>query len=576
MNLNRRHPVPRLTSMSRAARQGRMAPCEQRLQQHLEVLENVKRIDQEQYWLSLQKIVLNDYWAYLRLILRLEWIDPWFHGEELVGFIEENWGESLLILVPRDHGKSTCVTVPMPAYWVAEDALRSVIVCNATEDKAQGMTAASAAIIQNNEIYKKTFPYVVPSVRWGKSGYYMDPNFVEKAAGSVERIDAGIRAFGVGNNITGSHPDGGLILDDLINEQSSRSEVKLDQAKAFCREAITCVTGNRPILVIGTRWNEKDLYGDIIDHRIVGPRGPLKVLKMGYKRTLADGTEELVWPRRTFVDLQGRAKEAGMTWDRIKAEKINRGKLFSALYENEPIGAGDCYFDMSKVKAFSEIPFRLGPVQSVCIECESQASSLISALKMLMREQGRSMRLDEIKAAKKSKEERIKTLLGPIAEAGKLNVRDVVWHTEKSLQHEMRNFPKGHDDVIDATAYLADLCPDTEEGSYPCVTIMVDPAFTENAKSDFTAIVAGCKYMGEFYVLDISRFQTDKAEVLIRMIFSMYDRFNRAQGMGPRKKRRFMLGINSQGQRGHGSGWRDAGESHFEVDLDSFYEDTKK
>lgn len=572
---SRRYPVPRLSSLSQEARKGRIAPCEQRLHQHIELLESVKRINQEQYWLSLQKIVLSDYWAYLRLILRLEWVDPWFHGEELVGFLEEHWGQSLLILVPRDHGKSTCITVPMPAYWLAEDALRSVIVCNATEDKAQGMVAASAAIIQNNEIYRRTFPYVVPSVRWGKQGYFVDAAKVAKEAGSVERIDAGIRAFGVGNNITGSHPDGGLILDDLINEKSSKSEVKLSQAKAFCREAITCVTGNRPIIVIGTRWNEADLYGDIIDGRILGTRGPLKVLKLGATRKLANGSEELVWPRRTFIDLQGRTKEAGFTWERLHAEKVNRGKLFNALYFNEPVSIDDCYFDLKLVKVFNEIPFRLGPVQSVCIETESQASSLLSALKLLMREQKRSIRLEEIKAKKVAKEERIKTLLGPLAQDMKLNVRDVVWHANKGLQHEMRHFPRGHDDVIDATAYLAHLCSDTEEGGYPYVTIMVDPAFTENKTSDYTAIVAGCKYMGELYVLDVMRFQTDKAEVLIRQIFVMYDKFNRAQSKTPVKQRNRMLGFNAEARRTGQSESYSWANTSFEVDLEGFYDEDK-
>ena len=572
-------PKNRKKRFERSPRQksSSIAPCEERLRHHIELLETVKRLDLEQYWISLRNIALSDYWAYLRLVLRFEWVDPWFHGEVLIRFIEENWNESLLILVPRDHGKSTTVTVPMPAYWLAEDPLRSVIVCNATEDKAQAMCAASAAIIESNEIYKKAFPYVVPSDKWGNRGYYCDAKCVPRQAGSVERIDAGIMPRGVRNNITGSHPDGGLILDDLINHETASSELELERSKRFAREAVTCVTGNRSVICIGTRWNEKDLYGDLLEGRILGPRGRFKVLKEGATRKLEDGSEELVWPRRTFIDLQGKPKEAGFTWERLQSEKINRGKLFSALYYNEPVGADDAYFDLKRVKVFSEMPFKLGPVASVAIEVESQAAHIVSTFRVLMRERGRSIRIDEIKATRSglrdnSKEGRIKAFLGPVVDSMKLNVRDVVWHTEKGLQHEMRNFPKGHDDVIDATAYLADLATDTAAGGMPLVYVMCDPAFTEGAKSDFTAIVTGCKYDGELYILDVKRFQTDKAEVLLGMLMATYDQYNkvgqRQKSKGPR-----MLGFNSMTARS-GRAQRSLTTDPIEFDLDNYLVET--
>lgn len=497
-------------------------------------------------------------------------MDPWFHGEEIIGFLERNWGESVLILVPRDHGKSTTITVPLPAYWVATDPFTSVIVANATEDKAFQMSRASAAIISDNEMFKSTFPDIRPSIKWSNKGYYIDASQLERGQGSVERIDAGIQPYGIRGNITGAHPDGGLICDDLINEKTAKSEIEVERARLFFKEAITCLSGNRPCVAIGTRWSYKDFYGDILEGKIVGPKGPFKVLKLGATKTNSSGEEELVWPRRTFIDHRGKVKEAGFTLERLENERINRGPLFSSLFYNEPIEYGNSYFNIKNVEAkiFAELPFKLGPVQSVCIEQESQAAALISTLSMIMRERGRTIRLEGVNARKKAKEERIKSWLGSLIESMRFNVRDVVWATQKGIKQELERFPKGHDDIIDAVAYLAELCPDTEEGQSPYVTIMCDPAFTENRKSDYTAIVAGCKYRGELYLLDVSHFQTDKAEVLLRMLLQMFDLYNEPGKRRSRRKKKH-FGFSSERARA-GIASRSRDDLDFEVDIDSF------
>jgi len=557
---------------------GRQAPCEERLRSHVELLELVARTEPEQYYPTLRRIVLRDYWAYLRLILRYDWVDPWFHGEEIVRFLEENWTEAKLILVPRDHGKSTLITVPLPAYLIAADPFTSVMVVNATEDKAKQMTKAAAAIIQNNEIYKATFPDIIPDAKWGEGGYYINAALLDRAAGSIERIDAGIKGFGVRTNITGAHPDGGLILDDIINSETYKSATELERARSATREAITCVSGDRTINVIGTRWTYTDPYGDILEGKIVGPKGKFRVLKIGATRKNSQGQEELVWPRRIFVDLQGKVKEAGFTLDRLASEKINRGRLFSALFYNEPVLDENAHFDIGRVKTFSELPFEIGPVGSVCIETESQASALLSTMKMMMRDAGRVIRLEAIKSGKRTKEERIKSMLGAAIEEMRVNVRDTVWHQDKGLQSELRQFPRGHDDVIDASAYLCELCTDTETGGHPIVTIMCDPAFTENTQSDYTAIVAACKYNGEMYFLDVMKFQTDKAEVLIRSLFAMYDKMQVGAFKGRnRERKRRMVGFDAQAARtGRHRNKRSFVNTSFEVDLDSYYAPERK
>lgn len=532
-----RPPANRLT--------GRVAPCEKRLQRHREVLDGIARSKGEKaYYRALGELAQRDYWLFLRDVLLYEWLDPWFHGEEVCTFLAQTEGSTRAILMPRGSGKSSMVTVPMPAWRLARDPMCRVMVCNATEPKASQFCRASAQIIANHPRYKKCYPYLVPSDKWGEGGYYVDISAFDKSQGSVERIDASLKSWGITSNVTGAHVNGETIFDDLINREISRSPTQLRRVEDFYSEALNCTDAGTTVTICGTRWVYGDYYGKLISGDLGGNEGPVNILKLGYLRKNEHGHNELIWPQKTFIDLAtGKPNTAGYTWEKIKEQKKNLGALFSALYENEPVVDEDRKFDLDLIKKFKEIPFETGAIASVYIEVESQAQALYDGVRRCMQQEGRVFRLERVTSKKVSKRERILSTLQPLIADVRFNMPLRLWEGGDNIGEELRTYDKGKDDCLDACSYVAALAKENKEGA-PRVYIAVDPAFSVDSYSDYTAIAAGCVVDGEFYLLDLLRFQTDRVDVIARQIFRMYDKFHKRATNRPKR-----FDLNIQGHR---------------------------
>lgn len=550
-------------------RRDRIAPCEERRKLHLEKLEQIRRErGDDAYYLALGKIGLTDYWFYLKEILYYDWMDPWLHGEEIIRFIENTIGKTRLVLVPRGGGKTAVVTVPMPGWWLAQDALNLVGVSNAKEDRAKKMTRAAAMVVEQNARYQLCYPWVKPSRKWGSDGYFLDRG--ELARGNVtvgERVDANIKSFGIRGNVTGSHFTK-FISDDLINREMVKFPAQMRVAEDFFNESLNCVDSGGDYIVCATRWTYQDLYGKLMTGELMGNQGKVEVLKLGISYW-EDGEEKLIWPTTRYFDRAvKKEKMVGYSWDYIQSRQRNLGSLFNALYYNEPVTDADRAFDTALVKTYKILPFETGPVAMVGIESESQSGALCEAVVKMAKSEGRKFRLEAIHSRRVSKKERILSVLQPLIAGAKFNMPEHLWRGDDSLGEEIRTYDKGHDDCIDACAYCADLAREGMQEN-PLVYIMVDPAFTTQSYSDYTAIVAGCYQGGDFWVLDCVRFKTDRTDYICRMIFRMYDKFKNGVAF---TQSRASKGLKGVGMKADKRFRVESSEKKFEVDVgDLFY-----
>lgn len=526
-------------------RRERIAPCEQRLSEWRQALAEVREKDEASYWRQVRRIAQTDYWFYLRHVLGYEWMDPWFHGEEVIGFLKPEEPSTTLVLMPRGSGKTGAITVPLPSWWLARDPFSSSAVCNAREERAARMTRASAAIVTNNASFKAAFPFVVPSEKWGEKGYFVDATQVvdengQPIFGSTERVDASIGSYGVTGNITGTHLSGGMILDDLINRTMAKHPLQVKLAEYFFSEALNCLDPGMPLVVCGTRWVYHDFYGKIESGELVGPYGKFRVLRLGVYRANGD----LIWPQRTYVDLRGRTKRAGYTRDFVESQRKNEKQLFSALYMNQPVLDADMQFDVSRIKTYRSLPFDVGPVAGVGIETGSQGMAIMSAFRLLQKEKQRTLRLIQLKTQQREKDDRIRGHLQPLISEHRFWMREDLYRSDSNLGEELRTFDKGYKDCLDACAYCVAMARDPAPGEAPRVCIACDPAFTVGDQSDYTAIVAGCFFESEFYVLDCDRFQTDRADTILNRLFRMHDKWTDKVSSG-RKKGMGIVGVKT-------------------------------
>jgi len=529
------------------------APCEQRVESHLQALSSLndekdlvsisQQGQSEEWWLAAGELAKHDYWFYLRYILQYQWMDPWFHGEVICNFLDKYQEESVLVLIPRGHGKTGMITGPRPSWYLARDPFTTCLVVNAREDKAAKFVRTAAATIASNARYRRAFPETQPSVKWGENGYYVNTSVLVAGDASTERTDPSLQSIGVTGNITGSHY-GKMILDDLINYEIAKHANQREAIVPFFGEALNCLDPGEPLTICGTRWWEDDFYGLLEEGQLEGNHGKIHVLKIGYAKPNGD----LYWPERTYFDLKGVERRAGWTYEKIETQRKNLGSLFSALYLNSPVPEGGEIFETGMVSLFSKHLFQTEGVYAVGVEAEGQGLAFISYLRGAMRDEHLRFRLKQLDSRigeednrKVPKEERIQAALQDLMESGNFCVRSDLWNMERGVGWEFKKFPKAHDDLIDAIAYLALNVKEPPEGMRPMVSIICDPAFSIANTADYTAIVVGCKYQGKLWVLDAYRFQTNSVSSIAKVLFKLYRKYNveRSSEKGNRGAGRF-------------------------------------
>jgi len=475
-------------------------------------------------------------------------MDPWLHGEEIIPFIDRYEADpGCLLLVPRDHGKSGSITACRPAWWLARNPFVTCVICNAAEGKANQMAKVNSKIISNNKNYQHCFPDVVPGDKWGDKGYWLNLDAMTEGDFSVERIDPAIGSYGVMGNITGSHWNGGMILDDVINEEIADSPVKMKKVKKFYGEAMRTLNDYVPFIVIGTRWEYDDVYADILEDKKVGTHAPLEKMVLGIK----DKQGYFIWPRTTYFDMSGNEMVVGQNEETDASHKSNAGHRYSGQYWNQPMRDVDRQFDVEMLKSFLKIPpFSLGRVIKVGVECDSQAANLVTTFRAMMKKENRSFPIEGYNAPKTmNKETKIKTNLQHWIADGQCHLERSILLADDSLGQEIRDFPKGKDDCIDAFACATNLAHEGSAESAPGVFIWMDPAFSVDDDADFTAIVAVCKYNGELYGLACDRFKTAKTDYQARRLFLMVDRFTKPQHFRRRKQAPRTIGFRPSTQR---------------------------
>lgn len=515
----------------RLSRRRSLAPCDKRVIDLVEELKAVRRKEPSLYWTTLAERAKKDLWIYLRLVLDYRFLDPWDHGEEVVPFIQSCVDENhpFLLLAPRGAAKTGLVTVPLMPWLIARDPTITTIITNVREEKAAHFARLAATIIQASPNYRACFPDVTPSDKWGEGGYVLS---LKSRGGLAGRTDPTIASYGVGGNIVGAHVRA-IIHDDLINDKTYLSPVEREKARAFLVESLNCLDPGGLFAVCATRWHYDDVYGKLESGDVVVDGKRARVFKRGAERYVLDDdgnpVVEIFNPRRTYVDINGQKQQVGYTAKELEGKKLTLGPLYSALYMNNPVSDADRLIAVENINQFVTFNLPLGPLARVGIEIVSQAEAFWQSVMTAMRDQGKMFSVQKLrpKATRLGVEKhaRIRAVIGPLAAAGKLWIRDDLWARDGNIGEELRQFDRGSDDLLDALTYAIIGAPKWSEHSPPLPYIAVDPAFTTNEASNSTAILVGCWVREDFYVLDARRFKVAKTELLIDQIFKMADKY---------------------------------------------------
>lgn len=198
-------------------------------------------------------------------------------GMELPPHAEKDWIPALfaqktekkmgtIIEAAREMAKTIVITLYFTAWRIGLEPHRANVIIQVGDDIAKDNASKIAEVIEKNAGFRQIFPNVVPDKEkgWGDKGYEVrrtDMNSDDWNKLNSTRKDPTLVGLGYNSSaIIGKHPDGVLIIDDILDENNSSSDRELEGVKKILTGTIFyAITHDTWTIVIGTPWNERDV-----------------------------------------------------------------------------------------------------------------------------------------------------------------------------------------------------------------------------------------------------------------------------------------------------------------------------
>lgn len=235
------------------------------------------------------------------------------HGQMVDFFLDNKFG---LVLAPRGHGKSK-ILQGIITWLIVNSPNTRVILVSDTDMKAQAFLRTIKSTIENSQVLRDYYPPLVGE-RWtdhaitiaGRTEIHTEPSLLSIGAGS--------------GSATGFHSDY-LMVDDLVNFDSSRSELQRERTKDWYRTTLLPVLlSSGSISIAGTRYFYSDFY-DMVINELEYPTLILPAIN-------EDGSALCPWlmPLEDRIGKDGKIKEKGLL-----SIKKDLGRIIFALqYSN--------------------------------------------------------------------------------------------------------------------------------------------------------------------------------------------------------------------------------------------------
>jgi hypothetical protein len=188
-----------------------------------------------------------------------EWIEPLYAARAK--------GRGLLVKAFRGSAKTTTLSIAFTAFRIGQEPQKSVLLVQASDELAADTAAQIADLIEHNAGWKAVFGYIAPDRKagWGRSGYEVlrtDSNYEPWRAECAAEKGKDPTFVGLGyrsHALIGKHPTGLLVLDDIHDENNTRSRRELDNViKILTGTVLPAVTPDTWQLAVGTPWREND------------------------------------------------------------------------------------------------------------------------------------------------------------------------------------------------------------------------------------------------------------------------------------------------------------------------------
>lgn len=246
--------------------------------------------------------------------------------------VERGEIKKLMIFVPPRHGKSEISSINFPAWFFGRNPKKSIIASSYNSDLAVSFGRKARNIVDSQE-YKNLFPGVTLAEDSKAAGQW---NLSYKKDGEWHS-GGEYTAVGIGGGATGRGADIFIIDDPVKDKQEAESAVIQERNIGWYRSvASTRLTPGGAIVVIQTRWHDKDLAGQILETEDDWDIISLPAIAEVDDEYRKQG--EPLWPEQYSLEM-------------LEAKKKDLGtELWSSLYQQTPINEDSQVFTRAMFK----------------------------------------------------------------------------------------------------------------------------------------------------------------------------------------------------------------------------------
>lgn len=187
-----------------------------------------------------------------------KWINECAHLSQKA--IDENTKEKLLVLAPRDHGKSY-LSILYTVWRLCIDRDSKILFVSATAGQAEKRLRMVKAFLESDKIKQDWASGDLPPFRTKETKWISTQIYLNR---SNESIDPSLECVGSGGAITGGHFDV-LILDDVDDDKTTFSAGVRRKTREWLSGTMQPVLTRKGfMLVVGTRKHMDDVYSHMI------------------------------------------------------------------------------------------------------------------------------------------------------------------------------------------------------------------------------------------------------------------------------------------------------------------------
>jgi predicted phage terminase large subunit-like protein len=169
----------------------------------------------------------------------------------------EHGGNRQLHLWPRDCFKSTMITVGNSLYALAKNPNVRIFIGNAVASNANSFLREIKGHLERNKKLRDIIgDYTEKAPKW-------NDDMIIVGSRTKNMKEPSIQTAGVGASLVSQHYDL-MILDDLVNRENVNTPELIQKTIDWYRLALSLLEPHGTLIIIGTRYHYKDLYGHLL------------------------------------------------------------------------------------------------------------------------------------------------------------------------------------------------------------------------------------------------------------------------------------------------------------------------